>query len=408
VTCSPLESGAPEVVLGIDLGTSAVKVLLADRFGTAAYQVRSPLPGHAETDTADWWRATCSAVRSLTASGPPPRAIAIAGQMHGTVLTRADGAAVRPAIVWLDRRAGGVNPGMPGPVLRWLRENEPDAVAAARWALLPKDWLRMRLTGSAATEPTDASGTGLYDVDRGSWAVEDALLPPIMPSSQAIAGRLREEAADELGLPPGIPVAAGAADTAAALLAAELPGPGWALLVLGTGGQWVVPGPGQFAAVGGGRYRLAGARNVGAALDWVRGVLGVTWDELYATAARGPVTSPLFRPYLVPESTGITTDGGWTGLTLSHTREDLMSAALTGVARLLRDHLDTLRAAGADVRQVMVAGGGSRASAWRDLLSATFELPLHDSPATSLSVRGAAMIARYALRCEDPSGHYCP
>jgi sugar (pentulose or hexulose) kinase len=281
VTCSPLASGAPEVVLGIDLGTSAVKVLLADRLGTASYQVRSPLPGHAETLTAGWWRATCSAVRSVAASGPRPRAIAVTGQMHGTVLTRADGQA-------------------------------------------------------------------------------------------------------------------------------ELPGPGWALLVLGTGGQWVVPGPGQFAAVGGGRYRLAGAREVGAVLDWVRGVLGVTWDELYATAARGPVTSPLFCPYPVPESTGITTDGGWTGLTLSHTREDLMSAALTGVARLLRDHLDTLRAAGADVRQVMVAGGGSRASAWRDLLSATFELPLHDSPATSLSVRGAAMIARYALRCEDPSGHHCP
>jgi xylulokinase len=409
VTCSPPASGAPETVLGIDLGTSAVKVLLAgpDRTGTATYPVRTPLPGHAETDTGDWWRATRDAVRQAVAGGPPPHAIAVTGQMHGTVLTRANGEAVRPAIVWLDRRAGGDNPGLPGPVLRWLRAHEPDAVAAARWALQPKDWLRMRLTGAAATEPTDASGTGLYDVDRDRWLVDDGLLPPIQPSC-SIAGRLTAAAAGELGLPPGIPVATGAADTAAALLAADLPGPGWALLVLGTGGQWVVPDPaGPFAGVGG-RYRLAGARNVGAALDWVRGILGASWDELYATAARGPVSEPRFRPYLVPESIPMTSDGGWTGLALGQTRADLMSAALTGVAGLLRDHLDGLRAAGADVGQVLVAGGGSRDPAWRDLLATVLGLPLRPGPVTALSVHGAARIARYAQRCEDPSHHHDP
>ena len=408
MTCSPPASGAPEAVLGIDLGTSAVKVLLADAVGMATYQVRGPLPGYAETPAADWWEATRVAVRQVTAGGPSPAAVAVTGQMHGTVLTSVDGEAVRPAIVWLDRRAGGPNPGMPGPVLRWLREHEPDAVAAARWALQPKDWLRMRLTGSAATDPTDASGTGLYDVDRGVWAVSSRLLPPILPSC-AVAGHLTDAAARDLGLPPGIPVATGAADTAAALLAADLPGPGWALLVLGTGGQWVVPDPtGSFAAADGGRFRMGGARNVGAALDWVRGILGVSWDELYATAARGPVSAPRFRPYLVPESIAQTTDGAWTGLTLGHTREDLMSAALTGVAGLLRDHLDSLRAAGASVRDVMVAGGGSRHAAWRELLSTTFSLPLHPGPVTALSVRGAERIARYALCCEDPSSHHDP
>lgn len=408
MTCSPPASGASEVVLGIDLGTSAVKVLLAGAAATVSYEVRSPLPGYAETPTADWWDATRDAVRQVTAGATSPAAIAVTGQMHGTVLTSADGEAVRPAIIWLDRRAGGANPGMPGPVLGWLREHEPDAVAAARWALQPKDWLRMRLTGTAATDPTDASGTGLYDVDRGVWAVSSRLLPPILPSC-AVAGHLTDAAARDLGLPPGIPVATGAADTAAALLAADLPGPGWALLVLGTGGQWVVPDSGgPMAAVGGGRYRMAGVRNVGAALDWVRGVLGATWDELYATAARGPVSAPRFRPYLVPESIAQTTDGAWTGLTLGHTREDLMSSALTGVAGLLRDHLDSLRSAGASVAQVMVAGGGSRDPGWRSLLSATFGLPLHPGPATALSVRGAERIARYALPCEDPSPHHDP
>jgi xylulokinase len=163
-----------------------------------------------------------------------------------------------------------------------------------------------------------------------------------------------------------------------------------------------------FAAVGGGRYRLAGARNVGAALDWVRGILGASWDELYATAARGPVSTPRFRPYLVPETSALTTDGAWTGLELGHTREDLMGAALTGVAGLLRDHLDNLRAAGASIERVMVAGGGSRDPRFRDLLASTLAVPLHPGPVAALSVRGAARIARYALRCEDPSRHHDP
>jgi xylulokinase len=415
VTSSPRGSaaqhGATESVLGIDLGTSAVKVLLAgpeERGATASYPVLTPEPGHAETDPDDWWRATRDAVREATAT-VEPAAIAVTGQMHGVVLTGAAGEPLRPAIVWLDRRAGGGNPGMPGPILRWLRQHEPDISDKARWALQPKDWLRMRLTGEAATDPTEASGTLLYDLDRGDWSARDRLLPPILPSL-AVAGRLRADAAAELGLAPGIPVAVGAADTAASLLAADLPGPDWALLVLGTGGQWVIPAPPEaapdptgrtrlFAAVDGGRYRLAGARNVGSALDWVRRVLRASWAELYATAARGPATSSRFRPYLVPEPfDDITTGAAWTGLALSDTREDLMSAALTGVATLLRDHLDNLRAAGADPREVMITGGGSRDPAWRALLAQTLGLQMHDAPSTSLTVQGAARIARHALR----------
>ena len=426
MTCSPRESVAPEV-LGIDLGTSGVKVLLAgpDETATANYQVSTPHPGHAETDPEDWWRATVDAVRSVGGSTSPtnqprptsrPRAIAIAGQMHGVVLTTATGEPVRPAILWLDRRAGGVNPGMAGPILQWLRRHEPDSIRAARWALQPKDWLRMRLTGEAATDPTDASGTLLFDLTRGRWAVSDPLLPPVLPS-RAVAGHLLPGPARDLGLPAGIPVATGAADTAASLLAANLPGQDWALLVVGTGGQWLVsaapdaaPDPAGrtslYAAADGGLFRQAGARNVGAALDWVRRVLGVSWAQLYATAARGPVRSPSFRPYLVPEPYGHNDGAAWTGLSLAHTREDLMTAALTGVAELLRDHLDNLRAVGAAPDQVMIAGGGSRDRAWRELLAETLGLPLHDGPAASLTVRGAAMIARYALHGEDQPHHH--
>jgi xylulokinase len=391
--------------------------------GTAGYRVNTPQPGHAETDPADWWRATKAAVRqALTGHAPTshpgaawaPEAIAVVGQMHGLVLTDEHGAPLRPAILWPDRRAtreaedfvpdtAGNPPaaGMAGPILEWLRTHEPATIKQSTWTLPPKDWLRMQLTGIAATDPTDASGSLLHEQD----------LPPVLPS-RAIAGRLREDPARELGLPPGIPVAVGAADTAAALLAAGLHEPGEALLVLGTGGQWIYPvsatappdATGRtnlFRAVGDGFYRLAGVQNVGLALSWVRETLGATWPELYATAAASSQSAPLFRPYLVPERYSNTGAAAWTGLTLSHTRQDLMRAALTGVAELLNENLGNLRATGAQPQQVVTAGGGSRDPAWRAMLSAAFGLPLREAPATSLTVRGAAMIAHYALQGED-------
>jgi xylulokinase len=414
-------------VLGVDLGTSRVKVLMCARDGeelgrgTASYRVLTPRPGHAETPVDDWWRATVAAVREATSAvrgattAASIEAVAVTGQMHGVVLSAADGRALRPAITWLDRRAieeaegyaGTPNPpspGMAGPILSWLRRHEPDLYSTARWALQPKDWLRMRLTGEAATEPTDASATLLYDPVQGVRVPgeHDRLLPPIIDST-AIAGTLRPGPAGELGLPEGIPVAAGAADTAASLLAARLPGPGWALLTLGSGGQWVMPADAPvpdpsgrthlFRAVGPGTYRLAGAQNVGVALDWVRRALGATWDELYATSLREWEGAPLFRPYLVPERFSRTAGASWTGLTLSHGREDLMRAALAGVADLMLAHLVNLRAAGADPRDVLVSGGGSRDPAWRKLLADTLGLTLHEAGTPWLTARGAAMIA---------------
>jgi xylulokinase len=310
-------------------------------------------------------------------------------------------------------------------MLSWLHRLEPDLYATARWALQPKDWLRMRLTGEAATEPTDASATLLYDMAADTWAPgeHDRLLPPVIDST-AVAGTLQPVPASELGLPEGIPVAAGAADTAASLLAARLPGHGWALLTLGSGGQWVMPADAPvpdpsgrthlFRAVGPGTYRLAGAQNVGVALDWVRRALGATWDELYATAGREWEGAPLFRPYLVPERFSRTAGASWTGLTLSHGREDLMRAALAGVAELMLTHLRNLRAAGADPRDVLIAGGGSRDPAWRKLLSGTLGLTLHEAATPWLTARGAAMIAGCSglpegrLRQKPPSARSLP
>src|SRR5579863_7131003 len=236
---------AKSAVLGLDLGTSQVKALLCTPDGTvlgqgtAGYQVSTPRPGWAEASPAHWWQAACTAVRA--AVGPAPAEVAglaVAGQMHGLLLCTERAVALRPAITWLDRRAEAEaqeyqrlpgqmrarlgnppSPGMAGPILLWLARHEPDVYWQARWMLQPKDWLRFRMTGQAATDPTDASGTLLFDLAHGEWA---------------------PDAARALGLPPGLPVAIGAADTAASLLAASLP-PERGLLTMGTGGQLLVP-----------------------------------------------------------------------------------------------------------------------------------------------------------------------
>ena len=385
----------PRAVLGLDLGTSQVKALLCAPDGTAlgqgtvGYEVATPRPGWAEASPEHWWQAACTAVRA--AVGPAPAEVAglaVAGQMHGAILCTERAVALRPAITWLDRRAdaeaddyqrlpadlrarlgNAPSPGMAGPILLWLSRHEPDTYWQARWMLQPKDWLRLRLTGQAATDPTDASGTLLFDLARGEWATDLAralglridLLPAIRPPA-GIAGPLLPAAAEDLGLRPGLPVAIGAADTAASLHAAHLP-PGWGLLTLGTGGQLIIPVPATpdsdipfpdnpdpggatnlFRSVDGGTYRLAAAQNVGVTLDWVRRTLGAGWDELYDTAARPwRADTPVFLPYLAGERWDHRdTGGGWIGLTLAHQREDLMRSALEGVAFLLRGKLGEL------------------------------------------------------------------
>ena len=453
-------------VLGIDLGTSQVKALVMGADGEilgrgrAGYPVTAPTGARAETEPEDWWRGTVAAVREAladAAAGGTPSgrggdaeaggdagasgglevaAVGIDGQMHGVVLAGEDGTPVRPAILWLDRRASAeadryerlpaeltaplgnrASAGMAGPVLCWLGRHEPDALRRARWALQPKDWVRLRLTGLAATEPTDASGTLLFDLVRGTWAgaLIEALglpaekLPPILEPTE-VAGRLKPEPAGELGVPPGIPVATGAADTAdrerGAAVRPGRGGPGRALLTVGTGGQWIVAEDGfrpsentnLFRAVGGGFYRLAAAQNVGVALDWARGVLGVSWEQLYDTAARPwRGDTPVFVPYLAEERWDHAATGTWTGLTLAHDKDDLLRAALEGVAFLLRRRLDDLRAAGHRPDAAILGGGGASHPAWRQLLADALGLPLHPADTNWLSAAGAAEVAAAAI-----------
>ena len=436
------------MLLGLDLGTASAKAVLVDEGGAvlgegaAPYAVRSPRPGWAESDPGDWWRACTAAVRAAVGErGSEVRGLGLSGQMHGVVLSGAGGEPLRPAVLWADARSEEelgayralgpgllrtlANPpaaGMAGPSLVWLRENEPASYRAARWALQPKDWLRLRLTGEAGAEPSDASATLLYDpvADGWAWPVVEALglrgelLAGISPSG-AVAGTLVAGAAAAMGLPSGLPVAAGAGDTAAAALGSGLLGEGDAQLTVGTGGQVVAarrlpsPDPGGrthlFRAAhedpSGRFYAMAAVQNAGLALEWVLGVLGASWEEAYREAFAVPpgAGGVLFLPYLSGERTphfDPGARGAWVGLGLGHGRGHLLRAAFEGVAFALREGLAALEGAGVRVPELRLAGGGTSRGPWRQLLADVLGRPLLVLPpcvAGVASARGAAFLA---------------
>jgi xylulokinase len=442
------------MLLGIDLGTSSVKALLMDEAGTALgegatpYPVRSPRPGWAESSPEDWWASVLEATGTAVGRrGLEVTAVGLSGQMHGVVLADERGSPLRPAVLWADSRSGAelalyrgldgdlslrlANPpavGMAGPSLLWLRDNEPDEYASARWALQPKDWLRMRLTGDVAAEPSDASATLLYDLPTDDWSyaaiealgLRAELLAPLVPSA-ADAGTLAGEAAERLGLPEGLPVAAGAADTAAAMLGAGLLRPGPVQLTVGTGGQIVTPRGSPDpdprlrthlyrGAVPGLWYSMAAVQNAGLALEWVRKVLGATWNQVYEEAFAVPpgAGGATFLPYLSGERTPRFDPGArgtWTGLGLDHTRGHLLRAALEGVAFALREGLEALEELGIPAPELRLAGGGasgppgSSTNPWRQLLADVLGRPLWllpDEISSVASARGAALLAGLA------------
>ena len=431
------------MLLGIDLGTSSVKVAVMGEDGivkqvrTAAYAISSPRPGWAETDPEEWWQATRNAVAGLShAHLRAIDGIGLAGQMHGVVLTGVDGSAVRPAILWADGRSADevalyrrldpslldrlANPpatGMAGPTLLWLKAHESSLFERARWALQPKDWLRLRLTGEARGEPTDASATLLYDFLDDAWAhrllreldIRAELFPDLV-ASQEVAGRLTREAARELGIKAGIPVAAGAADTAATLVGHGLLASGPVGLTIGTGAQMTIvrkefrADPTQrtyiFRTVEEGKwYSMAAILNAGLALDWVRRLFGVDSEELHGSAAGVPAGSAgvSFFPYLVAERTAHLDAGArWSGVRLQHGKEHLLKAALEGVAFALREAMEALDATGISPADLQLAGGGTVDQHWRQMLADVLGRRLFavDSPAGS--ARGAALLGGLA------------
>jgi len=430
----------PQTALGIDLGTSSVKAVITDAAGqvlsvaSAGYPVVAVQPGWAESDPGDWWEAVGAAVRQGVARvGAKPVAIGLSGQMHGLVMTSVDGEALRPALLWADGRASAqlsayrrlgpaalkrlanpLTPGMTGPLLLWVAEHERDIYDRARWALQPKDWLRQRLCSQAFAEPSDASATLLYNVPGDCWdtatiaqlGLRAELFAPLLPSGAHLAGQLTGTAAAHLGLDGGTPIAAGAADTAAAMLGSGLVRTGELQLTIGTGAQLVTPCVLSDAApdagihlyrtaLDTGWYAMAATVNAGLALNWARSILNASWEELYAAAERAPEPgAPLFLPHLVGERTPYldpTMRGAWTGLGLGHQRSTLLYAALEGVAFAIRDAFDALPGSDA-ADHLRLAGGGSTSDAWRQMLADVLELPLHAVDVPAASGRGAALL----------------
>jgi xylulokinase len=430
--------------LGIDLGTGSTKAALLDAAGaqlnvaSAPVPLSGPRPGWVESNPEDWWLSVKAAVHEVLA-GTRVRvgAVGLSGQMHGVVLAREDGTPLRSAILSLDSRAQNnldayralpcrllsvlgnpLVPGMAGPLLHWLAANEPTVLKDADWALQPKDWVRLRLVGQAGSEPSDASGTLLYDLSENTWAtpvVEALGLPPrlLAPlgASGAVAGPLKGPAARELGLPAGIPVAFGSADTAAALVGTGLFDIGPVQLTVGSAAQVVTlrrsPQPAPtlqyhvFAsAVPRQWYALAAVQVAGVALSWALKAFRATWEEAYESLGSAPdgANGALFIPHLAgarSPSMNASARAGFASLELVHDRADLLRAVFEGVAFSIAGAAATLPEF-ADASAVHLAGGGSLHGAWRQLLCDVLGKKLLVVENPNASARGAALLGGHA------------
>jgi xylulokinase len=439
-----------DVWLGLDLGTSSVKCIAVDEVGRVLasaqerYPIDRPHAGWAEQDPDRWWHAVVSAaagVRIALGGSAGVRAIGLAGQMHGLVLVDAAGRPMRPAIIWSDARATAQveswrdSPGddlverltgfrsasgMAALSLAWLRANEPDVLDGAAHALQPKDHVRMRLTGEAALDLTDAGASLLFDLDTGTPApplleaagIEADLLPRLRPTLDA-AGALTAAAAEELGLPPGIPVATGGGDQAMAALALGISEPGRSAITLSSGGTVLVPTP-RSSQVPAGYHRLAAAEEgvqlgmgvvlaAGIAVDWFAGVVGAQSSELLLAAADARMDPSLVAHADLGGTRTPTVDsrvqGAFAGLGFQHGREHLMRALVESVAISLADGLAALDAAsGVRTTELVLSGGGARFAVWRQAVADAADMDVVRSSDLEHPALGAALAAMRADR----------
>jgi len=422
-------------LVGLDVGTTGVKALALSPEGNVlarveeSYELSTPHPGWAEQDPEDWWRA---AERALAALGGQPAAIGLSGQMHGLVALDDRDRVLRPAILWNDQRTeaecveieerGGLArliqltgnralTGFTAPKLLWLRRHEPTTYAQVAHVLLPKDYVRLRLTGEHAIDVADASGTLLFDVARRRWSQEMLEALQLDPAWLPRALESPEVSGETVA---GIPVAAGAGDQAAAALGVGVDRPGPVSVVLGTSGVVFAALPAFAAdpqarvhafchAVPGGWHAMGVMLSAGGSLRWLRDVLGPRggYDELTAAAEEWPAGTEglTFLPYLSGERTPHADPharAAYAGLTLRHHRGALVRAVLEGVAYGLRYSLELLRELGVDPRDGRVSGGGARSDLWLRILASVLRLPIRRTAADEGSAFGAALLGGVA------------
>ena len=442
--------------LGIDLGTSGVKAILLDAAdavvaeATAPLGVSRPEPLWSEQDPAEWWRATCEAVGALRAADVRAfaaiQAIGLSGQMHGATLIDAADEPLRPAILWNDGRSehecadlerrvpdsrnitGNLAmPGFTAPKLLWVREHEPEIFKRITKVVLPKDYLRLRMTGEFATDLSDASGTLWLDVAKRTWSTElleaTGLALNSMPRAfegTEVTGKLRAEVASEWGC-DSVPVVAGAGDQAAGAAGAGVVSPGQAMLSLGTSGVYFVttdsfrPNPDRAVhafchCLPGTWHQMSVMLSAASCLTWATKLTG-SKDEAAllakVEASAGRSERLLFLPYLSGERTPHN-DPHATGVLVGIGHETdaaaLGRAVLEGVAFAFAEGQDALLAAGGEIDSVSVIGGGSRSKLWGTILASALERPLIYRKGGEVGpALGAARLARIGLSGEAPA-----
>ena len=441
-------------LLGIDIGTSGTKAVVCTGDGTvvaaasAPHPIASPHPGWSEQDPLDWWAAVIAATRAVMAQAKIAPAdvggVGLSGQMHGGVFLGPNGDVrpLRPAILWNDQRtarecdeitakAGGRerliqlvgNPALTGfqaPKILWVRRHEPAIFDRTRHVLLPKDYVRLRLTGEYATEVSDASGTLLLDVARRRWSdellgllqIDKGLLPAVVSESTVVTGRLTAAAAAELGLAAGTPVVGGAGDNAAGAVGSGVVGPGVVSAILGTSGVVFAHSDAPTLDPAGrvhtmchavpGKWCVFGCMlSAGGSFQWFRNTLaapGESYDDLVAAAATAPpgCEGTVFLPYLTGERCphpDPLARGGWVGVTARTTRAMLIRSVLEGVTFGMRDALEIIRGMGIPVAQVRGTGGGAASPFWRQLQADVYAAPMVVTNAVEGPAFGAALLA---------------
>ena len=436
--------------LGIDISTTGAKALLIDQAGSVISSATTPLtlftprPLWSEQDPREWWQGIVQSIRQALAqagiSGSAIAAIGLTGQMHGLVLLDEQGEVLRPAILWNDQRTGpqcdemrsrlgkerliqitgnDALTGFTAPKVLWVQQNEPEVYAQGRHILLPKDYVRFKLTSEYAMDKADGAGTILFDLKARNWSSEvlAALeipaewLPPTYEGPE-ITGLVSRQAADETGLAEGTPVVGGGGDQAAQAVGVGAVQPGIIALTLGTSGVVFATTPEALIEPQGrlhafchavpGRWHFMGVMlSAAGSLQWYREQLApqTKFDDLVAEAKDIPPGSEglLFLPYLTGERTPYPDPlarGAWVGLTVRHSRSHLTRAVLEGVAFGIKDSFTLIQQAGlGEIQQVRVSGGGAKSPLWQQIISDVLNAELVTVNTTEGAAFGAALLA---------------
>jgi xylulokinase len=441
--------------LGIDTSTTSSKALLMDERGAVVAVASSPhtlqttRPLWSEQDPLEWWEAVTASIRAVlnqvSVRGEDIAAVGLTGQMHGLVLLDKAGQVLRPAILWNDQRTQNqcdeihqrvgrerfiqitgnlALTGFTAPKILWVAENEPEVYASVRHVLLPKDYIRYRLTGEYAMDKADGSGTVLFDLRRRTWSsevlevlgIEPAWMPPTF-EGQEITGRVNAEAAAATGLMYGTPVVAGAGDQAAQAVGVGAVEPGLVALTVGTSGVVFASTPLALVETEGRLHAFCHAvpkmwhlmgvmLSAAGSLQWYRDSLAahMSFDDLLKEAEVIPPGSEglQFLPYLSGERTPYPDPlarGAFIGLTVRHGRGHLTRALLEGVSYGLKDIFTLIQQAGlGEVHQVRASGGGIRSRLWRQILASVLETELVTVNAVEGAAYGAALLAGVGAR----------